>query len=351
MTPQVTVVMPVRNGARWLGEAVESVVAQTLRDWELVAIDDGSTDATPRILGEFARRDDRIRVIRQEPLGLVVALNRGLAEARSPLLARLDADDRALPERLDRQLRHLGAHPDIGLLGSWAQEIDDGGNRRGHLKPASEPEELARVLMRANPFVHSSVMFRTAPVRRLGGFRPAFRAAEDYDLWLRIAETAKLANLPEALVQYRWHSESVTNRNAIRQAFSVRLAQRSARARRDNGNDPAGGLSGPPDWRAPAADASFYADDAILYRLLDLADPEFRGDAGADVDFTPLAARFAELNHAERALAAHAMINHMGRGDRASARRTRRLFFGLLRQKPGMIPRAAWRALPAALLR
>ena len=233
MTPQFTVVMPVRNGARWLGEAVASVVAQTLPDWELIAIDDGSTDDTPRILGDWERRDRRIRAIRQDALGLVAALNRGLAEARAPLMARLDADDRALPQRLERQLHHLNAHPGIGLLGSWAQEIDEQGARRGELKPATEPEQLARVLMQGNPFVHSSVMFRTEVVRRLNGFRPAFRAAEDYDLWLRIAETAKLANLPEILVEYRWHSGNVTNRNAIRQAFSVRLAQRSAAVRRE----------------------------------------------------------------------------------------------------------------------
>ena len=125
MTPQVSVVLPVRNGARWLGEALQSVIAQTLAAWELIAIDDGSTDDTPGILADFAKRDGRIRVIRQEPLGLVAALNRGLAEVRAPLLARLDADDRALPERLDRQVRYLAGHPDVGLLGSWAHEIDE----------------------------------------------------------------------------------------------------------------------------------------------------------------------------------------------------------------------------------
>ena len=348
MTPQITVVMPVRNGARWLGEAVESVVAQTFSDWELIAIDDGSTDETPRTLGDWEARDRRIRTIRQDALGLVAALNRGLAEARAPLLARLDADDRALPQRLDRQLRHLDAHPDIGLLGSWAQKIDERGARRGQLKPATQPDELSRALPQGNPFVHSSVMFRTELVRRLNGFRPAFRAAEDYDLWLRIAETAKLANLPEVLIEYRWHSSNVTNRNAIRQAFSVRLAQRSAQARRQSGHDPADGLNAPPDWRVQTADGSFFAGDAALYRLLELADPEI---GPGDADFAPLAARFAELNHAERALAAHAMINHMRRAERASARQTRRLFFGLLRQRPGMIPKAAWRSLPAALFR
>jgi glycosyltransferase involved in cell wall biosynthesis len=343
--------MPVRNGARWLGEAVASVIAQSLSDWELIAIDDGSTDDTPRILSEYAGRDSRIRVIRQEPIGLVAALNRGLAEACSPLLARLDADDRALPERLDRQMRYLNAHPDVGLLGSWAQEIDESGKRRGQLRPATEHAELDRILMRANPFVHSSVMFRGELARRAGGFRAAFRAAEDYDLWLRLAEIARLANLPENLVEYRVHGENVTSRNATRQAFSARLARRAARARRETGSDPAASLTEPPDWRSPAADVSFYADDAMLYRLLDLAEPDLTSDAYAAADFAPLAARFDELNHAERALAARAMINHMTYADRTRARHTRRLFLRLLCRRPGMIPRAAWRALPAAMLR
>lgn len=348
MTPLITVVMPVRNGARWLGEALSSVAAQTLSDWELIAIDDGSTDDTPRILAQFAERDARVRVIRQDALGLVTALNRGIAEARGALLARLDADDRARPERLRRQSDHLAAHPEIALLGSWAQRIDEAGGARGMLRPATDPQELGRILMRGNPFVHSSVMLRADVVRRLGGFRPAFRAAEDYDLWLRIAEVATIANLPEPLIDYRWHSENVTHRNAIRQAFSVRLARRSALARRQSGSDPADALHEPPDWRAAAADTAFYAADAALYRLLELADPDTEA---ADADFTLLETRFDELDHAERALAAHAMINHMRRADPARARQTRRVFLKLLRRRPGMVPKAAWRLLPGALLR
>jgi GT2 family glycosyltransferase len=349
MTPHITVVLPVRNGARWLGEALTSVIGQSLPEWELLAIDDGSTDATPDILIEFADRDARIRPIRQQALGLVAALNKGLAEARGPLIARLDADDRALPERFARQAQHMERNPDVGLLGSWANRIDESGRPRGRITPATAPDELARVLMRSNPFVHSSVMFRTELARRLGGFRPAFRAAEDYDLWLRIAETAKVANLPEPLVEYRWHEENVTHRNAIRQAFSVRLAQRAALARRQGGRDPAEDLTAPPDWHAPAANASFYAADAALYRLLECADPDFQ--AHADLDFTPLAEHFAELSHAERALAAQAMVRHMRAADRASSRRTRKVFVGLLMKKPGMVPKAVWPLLPGALLR
>ena len=343
--------MPVRNGERWLREALDSVLSQTVSDWELVAVNDGSTDGTAGILNEFARRDARIRPIRQEPLGLVAALNRGLAEARGPLIARLDADDRALPERLGRQVRYLEANRAVGLLGTWAQEIDAAGNRRGQLRPPAAPEDLQRGLIKANPFVHSSVMFRTDLVRRLGGFRPAFRAAEDYDLWLRISETAPIANLPEALVEYRLHDSNVTSRNAIRQAFSARLAQRAAHARRAIGRDPADVLTGPPDWRSPAAEASFYAEDAALYRLLDLADRDIAAGAGHAADFSLLEARFDELTHAERALAARAMVQHMIGAEPALARQTRGVLFRLLRRRPGMMSWSLLRRLPAALLR
>lgn len=335
MTPQVSVIMPVRNGARWLRESIESVIAQTFRHFELLAIDDGSTDETPQILAELAARDDRVVVMRQESLGLVAALNRGLAEAQSALIARLDADDRAAPQRFERQVRHLQNHPEIGLLGSWAQKIDGHAKSIGQLRPETRPEALAGILMRTNPFVHSSVMFRTAIVRRLRGYRVAFQAAEDYDLWLRIVEVAKVANLPEHLVQYRLHDANVTQSEAIRQAFSVRLAQRSAKARRETGFDPADNLTIPPNWRSESV--SFYAEDAALYRLLDLADSAIAPDVTfAETDFSPLLERIAELSHAERNLAALAMVQHLKRAPRSRAARTFHVLFGLLRRRPGM---------------
>lgn len=343
--------MPVRNGVRWLGEAMHSVIGQTFEDWELVVIDDGSTDDTPRILDQFAKLDRRIRIIRQGPLGLIAALNHAFAEVRAPLLARLDADDCALPQRLDRQVDYLNMHPEIGLVGSWAQKIDEDGRQRRQLRPPTEHEALTRVLMHGNPFVASSVMLRTDLVRRLAGSRAGFLAAEDYDLWLRVAEITKVANLPEGLVEYRWHSENVTSRNAIRQAFSARLARRSARARRQTGHDPAEHLVSPPNWRSAEADTSFYAEDAALYRLLDLADATSPVDAYNDADFSILATRFADLTHAECVLAAQAMLNCMRRAERARAREVRRLFFRLLWRRPGMLPRTAWSSLPAVLVR
>jgi glycosyltransferase involved in cell wall biosynthesis len=335
MTPLISVVMPVRNGARWLSEAIDSVIRQTLPDLELLVIDDGSTDETPKILNDWSRRDGRIRVLRQHECGLVATLNRGLTEASGTLLARLDADDRAAPTRLERQVRLLDNNPGIGLLGSWAQRIDEHGRPRGHLRPETQPEKIADILTRINPFVHSSIMLRTAIARDLGGYRAAFEAAEDYDLWLRMSEVTLLANVAETLVQYRRHDANVTARRAIRQSFSVRLAQRAARIRRECGCDPATNLATAPDWRLPEALNSFYADDVATYRMLDLADPssspEYR-----EADFSPLFERLSDLNHAERRLAALATINHLRLAPVTEAARTGRVLARSVWQRPGM---------------
>jgi glycosyltransferase involved in cell wall biosynthesis len=340
MTPLVSVVMPVRNASRWLGEAIDSVVRQTLSDLELLVIDDGSTDETPQILSDWLCRDGRIRLLRQQDLGLVAALNYGLAEARGPFLARLDADDCAAPERLERQIRVLDNDPSIGLLGSWAQRIDEHGRPRGNLKPKTDPEQLVDILAYANPFIHSTIMLRTEIARGLGGYRTAFEAAEDYDLWLRMSEVTRLANVAEPLVQYRRHGANVTTRKVIRQSFSVRLAQRAAWIRRQTGCDPATDLASAPDWRLPQALSSFYAEDVVTYRLFDFADSDF-ANRNREADFSPLVERLSQLNHAERGLAALAMINHLRHAPAAAASRTLRVFAQLIWQRPRMALLAA----------
>lgn len=297
MTPAVSVIMPVRDGAAYLSGSVASVLSQDFPSFELLIIDDGSADATPALLAAFAAADPRIRVLRQPPQGIVAALNAGIAQARAPYLARLDADDRARPHRLGRQVAHMEAHPEIGLLGTWAEVIDGAGNAAGRLAPPTSPAALVRVLARTNPFIHSSVMMRTAPVRRLGGYRAAFRAAEDYDLWLRMAESAAVANLAEDLVQYRRHAAGQSQRDAVRQAFSVRLAQRSACSRRSGAADPAAALTAPPDWWAKDTEAAFYADDVGFYRFLDADAAQASRHARAVTE------RLFRLNHAERRLA------------------------------------------------
>jgi glycosyltransferase involved in cell wall biosynthesis len=297
MTPAISVIMPVHNGAEWLAEAVASVRAQDFGDFEFLIVDEGSDDGTAAMLSSFAAEDPRIRLLRQAPQGIVAALNTAIAAARAPYLARLDSDDRARPNRLGKQFAFMQAHPEIGLLGTSAELIDAAGNIVGRLTPPTDPAGLVRALSRTNPFVHSSVMMRTALVRRLGVYRAAFRAAEDYDLWLRMAEAGGIANLADDLTQYRRHDSNLSRRDAIRQSFSVRLAQRSAAARRSGAGDPAGTLTVPPDWWAKEAETSFFADYVGLYRLLDsdsLQGPQYVG---------AVQGRLLGLNHVERRLA------------------------------------------------
>lgn len=346
LLPVVSVIMPVRNGARWLGIAIDSLLAQTVPDLEILIVDDGSTDATPAILEGYAGRDSRIRVIRQDALGLVAALNRGLEEARAPLIARLDADDSAMPERLQRQLAYMQANTRIGLLGSWAQKIDAAGQSIGWLKPVTDPEALAGLILRTNPMIHSTVMMRRDLIRRLGGYREAFRGAEDYDLWLRVSEVASVANLPECLIQYRWHSDNVSSRQSMRQAFSVRLAQRSMRLRRSRAADPAVALGSPPDWRSTAAETSFYADDASLYRALDLGDVNspWNPDLAA-TDLEPILRSDPELSHEERRLAALAIARHLRNAPWSHSQSTMRLLLRLTRRQPKVALKALWSAV------
>jgi glycosyltransferase involved in cell wall biosynthesis len=200
--------MGVRDGAAWLPEAIQSVLAQTLADLELIVVDDGSVDATPAQLAEI--RDPRLVVERQARAGLAVALNRALGRARAPLVARLDADDVALPTRLERQRAYLQAHPDVGLLGTAARLVDGSGRDVGLVRPPEDDRAIRRALIRRNPFVHSSVMLRRALAISAGGYDASFPVAQDYDLWLRLSALTRMANLPEPLVVRRLVAGRVT---------------------------------------------------------------------------------------------------------------------------------------------
>ncbi len=145
-------------------------------------------------------------------MGIVVALNLGLAMARSPLVARLDADDIAPPGRLARQVETMQRDPALGLLGGFAEVIDESGRTLGTRRPPVSHEALLAALARDNPFIGSTVMYRTDIARAVGGYRIAIDLAEDSDLWLRMAERTRIANLPETLVLYRVHRR-VTDRS------------------------------------------------------------------------------------------------------------------------------------------
>jgi glycosyltransferase involved in cell wall biosynthesis len=193
--------MSVRNGAPWVRDAVRSVLEQTAADLELIVIDDGSIDATPALLA--AVHDPRLRVERAPPRGLTASLNHSLTLARAPLVARLDADDVALPDRLARQRAFLDTRPDVGLLGTGAREVDGSGREVALVTPPAEDAAIRRALIRRNPFVHSSVMMRRRVVEAAGGYDARLPVAQDYDLWMRMSRTTRLANLPEPLVVRR----------------------------------------------------------------------------------------------------------------------------------------------------
>jgi glycosyltransferase involved in cell wall biosynthesis len=200
-TPRVSVIMAVYNAEPWLTEAVESVLGQTFGDFELVVIDDGSRDATPEILARI--RDPRLRVVRQRQSGQTPALNHGLQLSRGALIARMDGDDVALPDRLARQVAFLDAHPDVGLLGTACREISATGAIIRTIIPPAEDPEIRRILIRENPFTHSAVMFRRTVLDASGRYDEGFVVAQDYDLWLRMSRLTRLANLPEPLVLRR----------------------------------------------------------------------------------------------------------------------------------------------------
>ncbi len=228
-TPAVSVLMSVRDGAPWVSEAVESVLAQTASDLELIVIDDGSTDATPDLLASI--RDPRLRLARHEPRGLTRSLNRALSLARAPLLARLDADDLALPERLARQRAFLDSHPEVGLLGTAAREVDGAGHEVRIVSPPEEDAAIRRALIRQNPFVHSSVMMRRSVLARTGGYDETLSVAQDYDLWMRMSRTTRLANLSAPLVVRRLLPGRVSAaRDAERLQTEARVRWRALRS-------------------------------------------------------------------------------------------------------------------------
>ncbi len=217
--PRVSVTMPVFNGEAYVTEAVNSVLAQTFRDFELVAVNDGSTDSTPDILASLASQDKRIRVFHHQPnKGIVAARNKALEMARGKYIAVMDADDVCLPERLAAQVAFLYTHPEVGALGSGVQGIDGAGAvSPGKWIPPGEHGVLLWRLCFDNPYPHSSVMMRRSLVERVGGYRPGTEPSEDYDLFRQLGEVTRLSSLQEVLLLRRWHGKSASKTRSSEQ--------------------------------------------------------------------------------------------------------------------------------------
>jgi glycosyltransferase involved in cell wall biosynthesis len=210
--PPITVLMPVYNGADYLAESIDTILAQTFRHFEFLIIDDGSKDGSQAILEDYAARDARIRVVQQANMGLAATLNKGLAMAQGAFVARQDQDDLSAPERLAKQLAWMQGHPECVLLGSragiWADRTP---TDRAHEHPLLN-SVLKLDLLFNNPFVHSSVMLRRDGVLELGGYTTdrSRQPPEDYELWARIGRAARVANLPEHLLVYREAAQSMS---------------------------------------------------------------------------------------------------------------------------------------------
>ena len=208
-SPKISVLMSVYNGEQFLREAIDSILQQTYRDFEFIIVNDGSQDRSEEIIRSY--EDPRIRFYSNgQNLGLIPSLNRGLQMAQGEFLARLDADDVALPQRLEKQVQVLESSPEIVLTGTQMQLIDSDGK---DLEVWAYPEHplLARWVMMFNtPVSNSSVLARAQPMREVGGYRIEYKYAEDFDLWSRLAEHGDVVNLPEVLGKYRVHGESVT---------------------------------------------------------------------------------------------------------------------------------------------
>ncbi len=224
------VIMAVRDGAPFAGEAVESVLAQEFTDWELVVVDDGSTDGTGEILARYG--DPRIRVIRTPGIGRPGARNLALEVLETPWVAVLDGDDRMRPDRLGKQAAYLEAHPGVSVLATPVTLVDREGREVGRLDPPSTHEEILRRLEVENCFPHPSCALKTRALKDLGGYREAFPYAQDYDLWLRMAEEgARFAVLGEPLTFYRVHESSASEGRREIQAAYAALARACRRAR------------------------------------------------------------------------------------------------------------------------
>jgi len=242
LAPRVSVIMPTYNSVSFLLSAVHSILNQSFRDFELVVIDDGSTDATPSLLKSIS--DSRLVVhTHTRNLGLASARNAGIEKSEGQYVAWLDSDDESIQGRLLRQVTLLDRNPHLALCGTWVRPfgLGDGPTWRYPRKPDS----LVSRMLFDDPLATSSVMVRRQTLEESGGFNPDFAPAEDYDLWERITRTHAAANIPSVLTRYRIHDAQASVRGSALQASAVAQIQRRQLSRLGIQPDP-------DEWRVHA---------------------------------------------------------------------------------------------------
>lgn len=248
--PIVSVVMVVRNVERFLAEAIESILGQTFTEFEFVIVDFGSTDRSKTIVASYALKDGRVKIHEVPECSLPEARNAGCFLANGRYIAMMDADDISVPERLMWEVEFLEKHPKVGVVGGAVERIDATGARVPDsalpgwalLQPPVDNRELQSALLKECIFLQSTVLMRRDAFHMVGGYRAAFAQAEDYDLWLRIAEHFELANLKQVVLKYRIHTHQMSLRRRKEQTFATLAARASADLRRDGNPDPFNGV-------------------------------------------------------------------------------------------------------------
>ena len=226
-TPQVSVIMPAYNAEKYIGEAIESILNQTYKDFELIIVNDASTDSTGSIIKTYAEKDERIVVLENEQnLNIAGSLNRAISAAKGEFLARMDADDIALPERLEIQSKAMQENPKVAVVGNDINLIDENGSVIGYRHYPTDSKSLKRVIFRYSPFAHPTVLIRTSCLKEVGDYDKTKSPSEDVDLWFRLGTKFDFMSIPQALLKYRVFLSSTSNKSLRRVellTFKMRL--------------------------------------------------------------------------------------------------------------------------------
>lgn len=227
--PRISCLLPVYNGEAFLEEAIGSILAQTFTDFELVVVDDGSTDSTPEILAALAAKDPRVRIVRQANGGIVAALNAGLAVCRGEYVARMDADDIALPHRFQFQLDYLDGHPGCVLVGGVAKSLKADGSIGGRTTGGRHQRtDLTCFPPKVAVSMHPLITVRREALLAIGGYRSDFPHAEDYDLFIRLSKLGGIDNPDEDVLIYRRHEGAISLKHLETQERSAAMAELNA---------------------------------------------------------------------------------------------------------------------------
>lgn len=254
-SPLISVLMPVYNGGKYLRAAIESILNQTFVDFEFLVLDDGSTDESLKTLRQYAEQDERLRIISRENRGLIFTLNELLENARGEFIARMDADDIALPGRFELQVNFLKKNPKVVCLGGASQMIDSDGRYLTTLTPPQTNMEIQELILAGHTAInHPASMMRLAAIKQVGGYDGEYEFVEDLDLWLRLGENGDLANLKDDILKYRLHDKSISESAGGKQRDAALRACESAWRRRNIKRD-----FGYQIWRPGTDSTSRYA--------------------------------------------------------------------------------------------